>query len=114
KPVDSSINLHGGIFCNNRKGWAVGDAKGVGLILLTEDAGKSWRPQYQVGGYKLSGLHAVWFADEQHGWTVGEVQQNGRTQGIILSTDDGGHHWAKQYLARGRSTALSGIKFLNA
>jgi photosystem II stability/assembly factor-like uncharacterized protein len=113
KKIDQAFNLQGGFFRDGLRGWAVGNAKGAGLILRTRDGGRSWQ-QERLNDYELSGLHSVWFADERRGWAVGEVQKNGPPEGIILATEDGGINWAPQYLARSRSSALHSIKFIDA
>lgn len=57
-----------------------------GLILLTEDGGKTWqtRPSGTTG--TLSGVS---FADHQHGFVVG-------SGGTLLATSDGGATWKLQ------------------
>lgn len=63
---------------------AVGDH---GIVLLSDDRGKSFR---QASAVPVSStLTAVAFADEKHGWAVGHW-------GVILHTDDGGEHWQLQ------------------
>ncbi|RKE23846.1 photosystem II stability/assembly factor-like uncharacterized protein [Paraburkholderia sp. BL23I1N1] len=58
-----------------------------GLVVLSDDDGKSWRQARQV---PLSAtLSAVTFVDAQHGWAVGQW-------GAILATSDGGETWKKQ------------------
>ncbi|MBN3786484.1 YCF48-related protein [Burkholderia sp. Ac-20353] len=58
-----------------------------GLVLLSDDDGKSFRQAHTV---PISAtLSAVTFADEQHGWAVGQW-------GTILATRDGGETWQKQ------------------
>lgn len=64
-----------------------------GLILLSDDHGKSWR---QASVPVSVGLAAVQFADAQHGWAVGHA-------GVILATRDGGESWQLQL--DGRSAA---------
>lgn len=69
--------------------WAVGDR---GLILASQDGGRSWNPQ--LSGTSLN-LYAVAFLDEQHGFAVGgTIQPMSRMSlGIVLITDDAGLHW---------------------
>lgn len=57
-----------------------------GHILLSDDAGESWR-QAQVS--VSSDLVAVSFASDTHGWAVGH-------SGVVLHTRDGGESWVLQ------------------
>jgi photosystem II stability/assembly factor-like uncharacterized protein len=57
-----------------------------GLILLTQDGGKTW--QSRPSG-TTKALTAVSFADHDHGFAVG----NG---GVLLATNDGGATWQAQ------------------
>ena len=63
---------------------AVGDH---GIVLLSEDDGKSFRQAKSVP--VRSTLTGVFFADEKSGWAVGHW-------GIILATADGGETWQLQ------------------
>jgi len=57
-----------------------------GIVLLSDDAGVSWR-QAQVP-VSVS-LTAVQFVDAEQGWAVGHL-------GVVLHTQDGGETWQKQ------------------
>lgn len=57
-----------------------------GIVLLSDDQGRTWR---QVSVPVSVGLTGVHFADAQHGWIIGHG-------GVILSSTDGGQTWAKQ------------------
>src|SRR5205085_7674041 len=114
KVIDLPANLHSVFFNNAHAGWVVGDYKRTGVILRTRDGGTNWYKQYQLEGFELSALNDIWFADEQHGWAVGEAQQNGTSQGIVFATQDGGAHWRLQYLSRGSSSGLRSVKFADA
>lgn len=57
-----------------------------GIILLSDDQGKSWR---QTPAPVSVALTAVHFPDAQHGWAVGHG-------GVVLATSDGGITWRKQ------------------
>lgn len=57
-----------------------------GIVLLSDDSGKTWR---QVAVPVSVGLTAVRFADRQHGWIVGHG-------GVVLASSDGGQTWTKQ------------------
>ncbi|MEX0937980.1 MAG: YCF48-related protein [Pirellulales bacterium] len=65
-------------------------------VFCTTDAGQSWsaRPT----GSNLP-VHALSFADTQHGWAVGSL-------GSILATHDGGSTWHRQRAGGARAAAL--------
>ena len=69
--------------------WAVGDR---GLILATNDAGKTWTIQNQRSDMALHALH---FANLLQGWVVGGTidPNTGRSSGTVLATTDGGTTW---------------------
>ena len=58
-----------------------------GVVLLSDDAGKTWR---QAASVPVSAtLTAVQFVGERTGWAVGHF-------GVVLKSDDGGEHWTRQ------------------
>ena len=57
-----------------------------GLIVVSDDEGKSWR---QAASPVSSDLVAVRFVTPSRGWASGH-------DGVILSTEDGGNRWVKQ------------------
>ena len=57
-----------------------------GVILYSDDAGKSWR---QAAVPVSVSLTALQFVDGKNGWAVGH-------QGVVLRTTDGGATWKKQ------------------
>src|SRR5688572_14605345 len=57
-----------------------------GLILLTQDGGKTWQSRPSGTSVTLSGVS---FADHQHGFVVG-------SGGTLLVTSDGGASWKPQ------------------
>jgi photosystem II stability/assembly factor-like uncharacterized protein len=57
-----------------------------GIVLLSDDQGKTWR---QVPVPVSVGLTAVRFADAERGWIVGHG-------GVVLASTDGGQTWTKQ------------------
>jgi photosystem II stability/assembly factor-like uncharacterized protein len=67
-----------------------------GLIVLSDDEGRTWR---QVGSPVSSDLVAVRFVSARKGWASGH-------DGVILASDDGGEHWVKQLDARMAETLL--------
>lgn len=69
-------------FPTPERGWAVGE---FGVILASEDGGKTWSAQKSPVGTTLFGVH---FADGQHGWATGIEE-------VMLHTTDGGQTWRK-------------------
>lgn len=71
------------------RAWAVGDR---GLILATENGGRSWAVQ---GNRSQSILYAVEFIDESRGWAVGgEIEPlTTRSRAVIMQTSDSGKSW---------------------
>jgi len=57
-----------------------------GIVLLSDDSGRSWR---QVLTPVRVSLTTVTFVGEQKGWAAGHL-------GVILHTTDGGQSWVKQ------------------
>lgn len=57
-----------------------------GLVLLSDDNGKTWRPARTP---VRASLTAVRFANASQGWAVGHL-------GVILRTQDGGETWVRQ------------------
>ena len=78
---------------------AVGD---YGLILLSDDAGATWRQATQVP--TRTTLTAVMFVDPKRGWAVGHG-------GIVLATRDGGEHWQVQFGRQEAENSLFSVWF---
>jgi photosystem II stability/assembly factor-like uncharacterized protein len=57
-----------------------------GIVLLSDDSGRSWR---QVETPVRVSLTTVTFVGEKKGWAAGHL-------GVILHTEDGGQSWVKQ------------------
>ncbi|HSW07315.1 WD40/YVTN/BNR-like repeat-containing protein [Aquabacterium sp.] len=81
---------------------AVGDH---GVVLLSDDGGKSFRQAQQVPVDVT--LTAVSFADAQQGWAVGHA-------GVVLHTADGGETWALQRSDLQNDRPLFAVKFFDA
>ena len=69
------------VFALDQRAWAVGD---LGLIVHSEDGGKTWEPQISRTEAMLNSI--TFDADGQQGWAAGEG-------GTILKTEDGGKSW---------------------
>ncbi|NLN59526.1 MAG: hypothetical protein GX147_02235 [Deltaproteobacteria bacterium] len=82
---------------------AVGIFAGMLLWGCTPALEEQLKP-FQVS-YFRNKLMDVAFADVRHGWTSGD-------QGLILFTDDGGKHWARQN--SGTQHTLRAISFIDA
>ncbi|KVT14841.1 glycosyl hydrolase [Burkholderia sp. MSMB1078WGS] len=76
-----------------------------GIVLLSDDDGKTWRQARRVP--VSATLSAVSFADAKHGWAVGQW-------GAILATDDGGDTWITQRLDTSVDQPLFSVLFTNA
>lgn len=97
--------LHSVWFADEKRGWVCGEIQHDGLsqaiILVTDDGGYNWNPQY-FGVNDSSGIYALKFLNGRRGWAVG--------QNVILRTDDGGEHWLEQsYLDK----YFFGVEFVN-
>ncbi|AOK14757.1 glycosyl hydrolase [Burkholderia cepacia] len=76
-----------------------------GVILLSDDDGRTWRQSQRVP--VSATLSAITFADAKHGWAVGQW-------GAILATDDGGDTWVTQRLDTSVDQPLFSVLFTNA
>ncbi len=76
-----------------------------GIVLLSDDEGKAYRQARQVP--VSATLSAVTFADDKHGWVVGQW-------GVILATRDGGETWEKQRMDTAVDQPLFSVLFTNA
>ena len=75
-----------------------------GIVLLSDDEGKTYRQARTVP--VSATLSAVSFADEKHGWAVGQW-------GVILGTGDGGETWQKQRMDTAVDQPLFSVLFTN-
>lgn len=73
-----------------------------GLVLLSDDDGRTWRQARSVP--VAATLSAVTFVDAGHGWAVGQW-------GVILATSDGGETWHKQRLDLSTDQPLFSVAF---
>lgn len=91
-PVEDA-QLEALFFIDANEGWAVGRK---GLILHTNDAGKTW--EKQRGGDLNERLRDVFFIDNKIGWVVGgQMVEHGGDgfPAIVLKTEDGGSTWTQ-------------------
>jgi photosystem II stability/assembly factor-like uncharacterized protein len=76
-----------------------------GVVLFSDDAGKTWR---QAGSVPVdSTLTAISFVDDKRGWAVGHA-------GIVLATTDGGETWTLQRRAAGEDRPLFAVHMFDA
>ncbi|MGF6933749.1 photosystem II stability/assembly factor-like uncharacterized protein [Paraburkholderia sp. UCT70] len=75
-----------------------------GVIVLSDDEGKTWRQARQAP--VSATLSAVTFIDAQRGWAVGQW-------GVILATTDGGETWERQRMNRSVDQPLFSVLFTN-
>ena len=66
-------------------------------VFFTPDAGRTWSAA--PTGITVP-LRAIAFADDQHGWAVGQL-------GTILATSDGGQTWQRQRFAGTRAAVMA-------
>jgi len=108
-PQTSSVadDLKGVTFVDSQRGWATGGTVDYlsqndlssGVILHTGDGGLHWLTQALP--VSDAALNDIVFADELHGWAVGEVVGDAGTNvTVILATKNGGVTWTKQLAYR--------------
>ncbi len=61
-------------------------------IATSEDGGCTWRKKGDLTGQDRVRLNALYFADQDRGWVVGD-------NGFVARTDDGGRRWSVQTAA---------------
>jgi photosystem II stability/assembly factor-like uncharacterized protein len=76
-----------------------------GIVLLSDDQGKSWRQAGKVPADVT--LTGVSFAGEKEGWAVGHA-------GVVLHTVDGGQRWELQRSAPHQDRPLFAVHFFDA
>jgi photosystem II stability/assembly factor-like uncharacterized protein len=74
-------------FVSSTTGWAVGNS---GMIVATVNGGQTWTRQDSGNDVRLL---SVYFADSTTGWAAGNAE--GKGEGVVLATDDGGRRWRK-------------------
>ena len=77
------------------KCWIVGSPGS--RVFFTPDAGRSWSALPTGSTLPLT---AITFADDLHGWAVGQL-------GLILATNDGGRSWKRQRAGGARAAVMA-------
>ncbi len=91
KEYDFKDDLLSVAFSDRNNGWIAGNS---GIIMHTEDGGKTWNRQDSETVTRFEGLY---FIDNFRGWAAGtEWLENGRRKGVILYTENGGKNWSIQ------------------
>ena len=127
------LDLNAIYFADESHGWAVGggfttDTRRQPLpptIVATNDGGATWHGQpLWVDGDSdenmnliiNTDLYAVYFTDDQHGWTVGRTYSytDNRYHGLLLSTDDGGTSWHRIAVSKIDGAELRDVYFTDA
>jgi photosystem II stability/assembly factor-like uncharacterized protein len=79
-----------------------------GVVMTTNDGGRSWTRQFLKKGAKYFDLYSVAFTpDGSRGWIVGDA-------GVIFRTDDGGKTWTELPGPAGLNSALLKITVVDA
>jgi photosystem II stability/assembly factor-like uncharacterized protein len=76
-----------------------------GNVVLSDDAGHTWRQASEVPVRRT--LTSVQFVDADRGWAVGH-------DAVVLHTDDGGEHWRIQLRAPEEDAPLLSVWFRDA
>ncbi|WP_085314977.1 WD40/YVTN/BNR-like repeat-containing protein [Derxia lacustris] len=97
--------LHSLLLGSARAGTRIVAVGERGVVLLSDDDGKSYRQAAAVP--VRSTLTAVSFADPQHGWAVGH-------DGVVLASADGGEHWTLQRRDTAVDQPLFSVLFTSA
>jgi len=88
------IVLYAISFADAEHVWLTGE---FGVILASDDGGRTWRGQTSGVESTLFGIH---FADTQNGWAVGLDE-------VLLHTTDGGVTWQRQHIQTPKGYALA-------
>lgn len=96
-PYPTSSTLLAAKFMTPNNGWVAGE---YGIILYTDDGGKSWELQ-ESGTWE--DIKSIAFINDRIGWAVGK-------EGSIIHTEDGGKRWEPQ---KNVKASLHKVFFLN-
>lgn len=103
KMADIPWNLNAIEFVSPTIGWGAGDK---GVILKTEDGGRSWTQQYQGRQDIFGSFTSVDFVDASYGWAV-------NWGGEVFLTTNGGAQWLQIYPNQRFYTELMSVQFFN-
>jgi photosystem II stability/assembly factor-like uncharacterized protein len=79
-----------------------------GVVMISDDQGRTWTRQQLKNGVEYSNLYSVAFtADGSSGWAVGD-------NGVIFRTDDHGSTWSQQKPPAGVTGALMTVGMADA
>jgi len=105
QPRRSWENYFGVTILPSGRAVVVGDK---GVVLTTDDQGRTWWRQQLKRGAKYYDLYSVAFESAgSHGWAVGD-------NGTIFRTDDRGSTWSEQKAPAGASVALLKVAVVDA
>jgi photosystem II stability/assembly factor-like uncharacterized protein len=105
QPRRSWENYFGVTILPSGRAVVVGDK---GVVMTTDDHGRTWSRQQLKRGKKYYDLYSVGFESAGlHGWTVGD-------NGTIFHTDDSGATWSQQPAPAGASIALLKVAAIDA
>jgi photosystem II stability/assembly factor-like uncharacterized protein len=114
--IQPSANLLSVFFHDRKNGWIAGYSEGkkMAVVFKTDDGGVSWHIQKLFERSQFLSPRGLYFLGEQHGYLVGgkEDSATGRTDELILATNDGGKTWEQQYSALS-DAPLTGVTFVD-
>ncbi|AOE60664.1 YCF48-related protein [Pseudomonas corrugata] len=84
--LQSAKATHAALLAVTRAGERLVAVGERGIVLLSDDSGKSWRQARVPVSVSLT---AVQFVDDEQGWAVGHM-------GVVLHSTNGGETWVKQ------------------
>jgi hypothetical protein len=94
-PPESALFDFSALAVRGPKCWIAGSPGS--RVFFTPDAGRTWSA-YPTG--TTLPLRAVTFADDLHGWAVGQL-------GLILASNDGGRTWRRQRAGGARAAVMA-------
>ena len=85
-----------------------------GLVLRTEDGGRSWREVYRSGRPQELIWKASFPMDGQTGYATVQSYDQDRATQLVIKTADGGRTWTELEMAQDAKARQFGIGFINA
>lgn len=104
KVPDGNYTLYGLSFLDAHRGFAVGSGSAGGVVLSTQDAGRTWIREAEIPSLAA---YAVAFTSPAEGWVAGRNTRTGRA--VVLMSQDGGRTWRQSYA--GGDYTLSALQF---